>query len=97
MNILICDDKEEEARKLEEAIKMSGFEGNLVCFNKGADALACILSDAKIDICFLDVLMPQMDGITLARKLRKAHYTGVIIFLTTTKEYAVDSYGVKAY
>ena len=96
MNILICDDIAEESQKLEEAINASGFNGNLVCFNNGKDALACILSDAKIDVCFLDVLMPQMDGITLARKMRKAHYTGEIVFLTTTKEYAVDSYDVKA-
>ena len=100
MNIMICDDIEEEAEKLKNAIFASGkpgFEGNLIYFNKGADALACILSDAKIDVSFLDVLMPQMDGITLAQKMRKAHYTGEIVFLTTTKDYAVESYDVKAY
>ena len=62
MNILICDDIPEEAQKLEEAINAAGFKGNLVCFNRGADALGCILSGAKIDVCFLDVLMPNMDG-----------------------------------
>ncbi|MDR0447151.1 MAG: LytTR family DNA-binding domain-containing protein [Treponema sp.] len=97
MNILICDDIDSEVQNLEKAIKASDFKGNIICFNKGADALSCLLSEAKIDVCFLDVLMPQMDGITLARKMRGANYRGEIVFLTTTKEYAVDSYDVKAY
>ena len=97
MNILICDDIRDEALKLEEAVKAAGFEGNIIRFDNGKDALACILSDAKIGVCFLDVLMPGMDGMSLARKMREAHYKGEIVFLTATKEYAVDSYEIKAH
>jgi DNA-binding LytR/AlgR family response regulator len=103
MNILICDDVAQEALKLEDAIlapyggTASGFEGNIIRFDNGKDALACILSDAKIDLCFLDILMPEMDGITLARRLREVQYKGEIVFLTATKEYAVESYEVRAY
>ena len=97
MNILICDDIAEEALKLEAAIKASGFEGNVICFDNGKDALAHIQSGAKTDLCFLDILMPQMDGTALARKLRDAHYEGEIVFLTTTNEYAAESYRVGAH
>ncbi|MDR0444426.1 MAG: LytTR family DNA-binding domain-containing protein [Treponema sp.] len=97
MNILICDDIAEEAQNLEEAIKAAGFEGNLNCFNNGADALSHVKSGGAVDLCFLDIIMPEMDGICLARRLREAKYNGEIVFLTTTNEYAAESYQVGAH
>jgi DNA-binding LytR/AlgR family response regulator len=48
------------------------------------------------DIVFLDILMDQILGMDIARKLRSAGYTGNIVFLTSTAAYAVDSYEVEA-
>ncbi|MCL2809563.1 MAG: LytTR family DNA-binding domain-containing protein [Treponema sp.] len=97
MNILICDDIKEEALKLEEAIKTSGLEANLITFNNGADVLSYIKKGVNVDICFLDIIMPEIDGIELARKLRKENYNGKIIFLTSSNDYSTESYQVKAY
>jgi len=97
MNILICDDIHEEALKLEKAIKAAGFEGDCSIFNRGRDVIAFIQEGAKIDVCFLDILMPDMKGTELARKIRAAQYKGEIVFLTTTNEYAAESYEVKAH
>jgi DNA-binding LytR/AlgR family response regulator len=41
--------------------------------------------------------MPEMDGITLARRLREEKYKGEIVFLTATNEYASESYEVRAH
>ena len=98
MNILICDDIKDEALKLEKAVKNSGFKANIALFEKGSDVLDYIKTGAKIDVCFLDIIMPEMDGIELARHMRcTANYNGKIIFLTTSKDYGPESYQVKAF
>jgi len=101
MNILICDDIREEAQKLENALKEASqtadFEVNTVCFLKAQDALIHIKSGAHIDVCFLDIIMPEMNGIELAANIRAAGFDGKIVFLTTSKDYGVESYRVKAY
>ena len=97
MNILICDDIREEALRLEDIVKTSGFEAECRLFSSGEDALAHMRSGAKIDVCFLDILMPGMSGIELAQKMREEKFSGEIVFLTTTNEYASESYAVQAF
>ena len=98
MNILICDDVKDEALKLEKAVKNTGFKANIALFEKGSDVLDYLKTGAKIDVCFLDIIMPEMDGIELARRMRcTANYDGKIIFLTTSKDYGPESYQVKAF
>ncbi|MCL2125977.1 MAG: LytTR family DNA-binding domain-containing protein [Oscillospiraceae bacterium] len=95
MNILICDDIQNEADKLSGCIAGMGHEA--VAFTKGADALRHIRSGAFVDACILDIVMPDMNGIDLARKLRDAGYSGEIVFLSTSNEYGPETYEVKAF
>ena len=48
------------------------------------------------DIYVLDVVMPGMNGILLGRKLRDAGYNGKIIYLTSSEEYSLDAFRVRA-
>lgn len=48
------------------------------------------------DVYLLDILMPEINGIALGMKLREAKLPGKIIYLTSSTEYAIDSYKVKA-
>lgn len=50
----------------------------------------------RIDILFLDILMPGEDGITLARKIREQKDILPIIFVTGEKDYVFDGYEVQA-
>jgi len=97
MNVLICDDILDEAVKLENAFKEADFEINAVCFIKAQEALNFLKTGAHIDVCFLDIIMPEMNGIELAANMRAAGFNEEIVFLTTSKEYGVESYQVKAY
>lgn len=97
MNILICDDNHGDAAILEKIIKNSGFHVNTIVFNKSADALAYMRSGAKVDGCFLDIIMPEMTGTALASFLREEGYRNGIVFLTTSNEYAAESYKVDAF
>jgi DNA-binding LytR/AlgR family response regulator len=50
----------------------------------------------RFDITILDILMPGENGIEIARNIRASGTDTEIIFLTSSPEYAVDSYEVKA-
>ncbi len=48
------------------------------------------------DLLFLDVLMPGLSGIQAAREIRQKNENIKIVFLTSSPEYAVESYSVQA-
>jgi DNA-binding LytR/AlgR family response regulator len=86
-----------DAEKLDALILNSGFGVNTAISDSGNNALAHVRSGAKVDACFLDIVMPEMSGVVLAEKLREDGFTGEIIFLTTSNEYAAESYAVGAF
>ena len=46
----------------------------------------------NLDIVFLDIEMPHMDGMTAARKLRKLDSGIAIVFVTNMAQYAIHGY-----
>ena len=60
---------------------------------KAKDALAW-LEDHPCDIVLLDISMPDMDGITLARKIREIRPGMEIVFVTGHQRYALDAWSV---
>ena len=50
-----------------------------------------------MDLIMLDVIMPLLNGMDTARELRNDNQIVPIIFLTSSREFAVDSYEVKAF
>ncbi|MFH6991608.1 LytR/AlgR family response regulator transcription factor [Flavobacterium sp. FlaQc-48] len=61
-------------------------------FNQAASALAFLMLN-PVDLIFLDIRMPGMNGLELARSIGK---NTMIIFVTAFSEYALDSYQVDA-
>lgn len=97
MNILICDDVSKDALRLKNLIEKFYPKAQIVIFHAGADVLEYVIAGAEINICFLDIIMPEMSGVELAEKLRGANYNGEIVFLTSSNDYAHQSYRVKAF
>lgn len=97
MNILICDDIKSETAKLERLLADSGLDVKLTAFHSGYDALDFVHSGAVVDVCFLDIVMPDLSGVDLANRLRSDGFKGQIVFLTTSNDYAAESYAVEAF
>jgi len=64
-------------------------------FLRAGDALIR-LREKPADIVILDVNIPDMDGITLAGRIKELLPDAAVIFLTGYSEYAVDAFGVRA-
>ena len=53
------------------------------------------LRENPVDIAFLDINMPDMDGITLAARIKEIHPNAAIVFLTAHKQYAYEAMSVR--
>lgn len=65
-------------------------------FDKAFSFVDAVERGAVFDIVLLDVCMPGILGTEVARELRKYNRATEIIFLTTSDEFAVDAFAVKA-
>lgn len=54
------------------------------------------LADASVDVALVDIRMPQMDGVELARHLAAAGNAPVVVFTTAYDEYAVQAFELNA-
>jgi CheY-like chemotaxis protein len=80
MNILICDDRPEEAAAVNALLGSSGYAMNTAVFTSGGAVLEHVRAGGAVDACILDIVMPEMSGIELAKSLRNSGYGGEIIF-----------------
>lgn len=97
MRIAICDEQAEYRRQAEAAIRtcLRGTEYGVDAFPDGPSLLHAF-KKRPYDLIFLDIEMPEMNGISVARHLRQLHDTVPIVFLTSHVEYAVVGYEVSA-
>ncbi|WP_294704104.1 LytTR family DNA-binding domain-containing protein [uncultured Fusobacterium sp.] len=65
-------------------------------FDNPVDALKFIQNN-QIDIVFLDINMPEIDGISLGKIISKLNSNLKIIFITAYREYAAEAFEIKAF
>lgn len=65
-------------------------------FDSPLDALK-YLQDNKIDVVFLDINMPELDGMSLGKILSKLNENLKIVFITAYREYAAEAFEIKAF
>ena len=97
-NIAIVEGDDKEAGLLEEQLrryeKETGAEYRVVRFS---DAIAFLTGySADYDIVFMDIEMPDLDGMTAAKKLREVDPEVILVFVTNMAQYAVEGYEVSA-
>ena len=98
LRIAICDDLAEFLHHTKQTILQwpSRPASMTVELFTDGDALIAAHGVSPFDIIFLDVLMPLINVIETAAEIREEDKSVKIVFLTSSPEYAVDSYRVKA-
>lgn len=100
MKVAVCDDEaifvDRICALLERWAQKRNLCLSLYRFSDGDALLETHLSEV-MDLIFLDVRMPFIDGMDAARELRAAGSSVPIIFISSAREYAVDSYKVDAF
>ena len=81
--VLVVDDDRAIRESLARALELDGYE--VVLASDGAAALAAI-RDARPDMAIVDVMMPNIDGLTLCRVLRSEHDRLPVLMLTARTE-----------
>lgn len=98
-NIAVCDDSIEYGNIVTELIKgillKNGLNYNVSTFKSGHDLIQSF-EEYNFEIIFLDMEMPEMNGIETGIKIRGINEKTSIFYLTSHKEYAYESYQVKA-
>jgi len=84
-NVLICDDQPDIVNALKIYLKSEGY--GLFTANNGFQAVEVIQKE-DIHLVLLDIMMPQMDGITATSKIRE--FSNVPIILLTAKSETED-------
>ncbi len=79
MKVLIAEDDRDFGNILAQYITINGFE---VALGRHGNEAWELFREAKPDICVLDVMMPEMDGFTLAEKIKDMIPEMPLIFLT---------------
>lgn len=98
MKIAVCDDNERDTARLAGLLKeynSSCCEVSFTCFCNALDLLDSLQKN-DFDVVFLDVLMPVINGIDAAKEIRKTNSRIMIVLLTSSPEFAIAGYSVKA-
>lgn len=99
--VALCEDEKVFAETLKKICRgifdRFDIEYHITEFNSGADFLEAFLQRGdRYDLILLDIIMPGINGVDLARQIRKQGCEAAIIFITSSRDYALSGYDVKA-
>lgn len=102
IKIALCDDEQKWRDEIKALINEYTSEHldipvRVSVFDSGQSLLEAADKNEGFDLYVLDVVMPEPDGIETGVMLRDAGDEGLIIYLTTSREYAVESYTAGAF
>lgn len=101
LQIAICDDEVvelEHTRMLTAAYfaRRPEVDAHIRHFQSSYDLMECIKDRGRFNLYLLDCIMPVMDGIGLGRFIRETDPNAVLVYLTSSKDFAASSYRVRA-
>lgn len=101
MKVIICDDNVRDLQTIEGLLiqyklQHSDRAFELEKFSDPSRLYQEITEGRAADLYILDMLMPKRTGIDLGKKIRNCGHKSIIIYLTSSDDYALDAYGVHA-
>ena len=91
--IAICDDEPQHITKIRNIL----YDHETDNYTEPEMLLKAISGGKRYDVLFLDILMPNLDGISLARELREYDKDMLIIFITSNLNFMQTGYEVRAF
>jgi DNA-binding LytR/AlgR family response regulator len=102
LQVAVCDDMPEHTTHVLRLL--SGYQESRLgvkfqthSFSSANQLLSSITTGTRYDLYLLDIIMPDLDGIALARQIRQRDTDAAILFLTQSASYALDAFGVAAF
>ena len=100
LHFAICDDEAVEIEYLSDLVHTwaanKNIDVNILPFNSAENFLFAYEDIKHLDILLLDIQMGDMDGMSLARHVRKSNDALHIIFITGFQDFMADGYDVSA-
>ena len=98
--IAICDDCDVDRQYILNMVTLwgerSGYIVHVDLFSSAENFLFHYAEESDYDILLLDIEMGTMDGVTMAKRLRKENDTVQIVFITGYSDYILEGYEVAA-
>ncbi len=98
--VAVCDDSDADRRYIMNMVRSwasaAGHEVQIDGFPSAESYLFRYAGESDYDILLLDIEMGAMDGVTMAKELRKSNDTVQIIFITGYSDYISEGYEVAA-
>lgn len=99
LRVAVCDDESQICELMRDKIQKYYFarkiNPSVTTFSSGEEVLESDLE--RIDVLFLDVDMPGLNGLKTAKAIRKKNKDMIIIFLTAYSEFVFESFKVDAF
>lgn len=101
--IAICDDDISDLSNMVsligsyQALQRDKNKIKSTAFHSAVDLIAAMESGQQYNLVLLDILMPFMTGMDAAKEIRQFNQDVKIIFMTSSTEFAIESYSVDAY
>ena len=96
MNAIIVEDEFPAREELKYFIKNFSSINIIEEFDNGIDVLKFI-QENSLDVIFMDINIPQLDGMLLAKTINKFKTKPKIVFITAYKEHAVEAFELEAF
>ena len=100
LRIAVCADQIDQLSHMVQLISLYSTSKNISCetaaFTNGFELISVLEKGKEFDIYCLDIMMPGFMGIDVAKEIRVFDKTAPILFFTSSPEFALESYSVKA-
>lgn len=93
LSIAVCDDEilvcSQIAKQIESALGELHMPCHICQFNSGRELLQ---ASSQFDLVFLDIMMQGLDGMQTAELFREQQFCGLLVFISSSREYVFDTY-----
>ncbi len=99
MKIAICEDLSDDRQRLSQSVAgycRDNFYNAAIMEYGSGEALLEVFAKEKFEIVFLDIYMKDLNGIDTARELRAIDPDCLLVFVTSSRDFALDGFALNA-